>query len=81
MNDYIDQLSAPSTVPIEATIEELIEAGESADVEFKQTFRWDVNKGQPNKKMGEVIAKAVAAFANSDGGTLLIGVHDAKVSR
>jgi hypothetical protein len=81
MNDYIDQLSAPSTVPIEATIEELIEAGESADVEFKQTFRWDVNKGQPNKKMEEVIAKAVAAFANSDGGTLLIGVHDTKVSR
>jgi predicted HTH transcriptional regulator len=77
MNGYIDQLSAPPSAPIEATIEELVEAGESAEVEFKQTFRWDVNKGQPNKKMEEVIAKAVAAFANSDGGTLLIGVHDA----
>jgi hypothetical protein len=76
MNEYIDELSAPPSAPIEATVEELIEAGESADVEFKQTFRWDINKGQPNKKMEEVIAKAVAAFANSDGGTLLIGVHD-----
>ena len=26
--------------------------------------------------MEEVISKAVAAFTNSDGGTLLIGVHD-----
>jgi hypothetical protein len=77
MNDYIDQLGAPPQAPIEATIEELVEAGESAEVEFKQTFRWDVDKGQPNKKMEEVVAKAVAAFANSDGGTLLIGVHDA----
>jgi hypothetical protein len=76
LNDHIDSLSRSPSDPIEATIEELIEAGESADLEFKQTFRWDVDKGQPNKKMEEVIAKAVASFANSDGGTLLIGVHD-----
>ena len=57
-------------------VDELIEAGESAELEFKQTFRWDVALGQPSKKMEEVIAKAVAAFANSEGGTLLIGVHD-----
>jgi hypothetical protein len=67
INDHIDSLSRPPSSPIEATIEELIEAGESADLEFKQTFRWDVEKGQPNKKMEEVIAKAVASFANSDG--------------
>ncbi|WP_409190457.1 helix-turn-helix domain-containing protein [Bradyrhizobium sp. RDM4] len=76
INDHIDSLSRPPTSPIEATIEELIESGESADLEFKQTFRWDIDKGQPNKKMEEVIAKCVASFANSDGGTLLIGVHD-----
>jgi hypothetical protein len=76
INDHIDSLSRPPASPIEATIEELIEAGESADLEFKQTFRWDVEKGQPNKKMEEVVAKCVASFANSDGGTLLVGVHD-----
>ncbi len=78
INDHINSLSRPPSSPIEATIEELIEAGESADLEFKQTFRWDVEKGQPNKKMEEIIAKAVASFANSDGGTLLIGVHDSE---
>jgi hypothetical protein len=76
MNEHIATLSASPAVAVEATIEELIEAGESAELEFKQTFRWDVNKGNANKKMEEMIAKAVAAFANSDGGTLLIGVHD-----
>ena len=76
MNKYIDSLSHPPSSPVEVTIEELIEAGESADLEFKQTFRWDVEKGHANKKMEEVIAKAVASFANSDGGILLIGVHD-----
>ncbi|NBB51957.1 DUF262 domain-containing protein [Rhizobium sp. CRIBSB] len=76
INDHIDSLGGKSSETAEATIEELIESGESAELEFKQTFRWDVEKGHPNKKMEEAIAKAVAAFANSDGGTLLIGVHD-----
>ncbi|CAN7719221.1 GmrSD restriction endonuclease domain-containing protein [Mesorhizobium sp. LjRoot246] len=76
INAHLDSLGAKSTVAVEATIDELIESGESAELEFKQTFRWDVERGQPSKKMEEVIAKAVAAFTNSDGGTLLIGVHD-----
>lgn len=76
LNGHLASLSGPMLAPVEATVDELILAGESAELEFKQTFRWDVEKGQPNKKMEEAIAKAVAAFANSDGGTLLIGVHD-----
>lgn len=76
LNEHLSSLSAPAGVAVEATIEELIIAGESAELEFKQTLRWDVDKGQPSKKMEEAIAKAVAAFANTDGGTLLIGVHD-----
>ena len=76
MNQHLTSLSAPAAVAVEATIEELIVAGESAELEFKQTFRWDVDRGQPNKRMEEAIAKAIAAFANTDGGTLLVGVHD-----
>ncbi len=45
-------------------------------VEFKSTLRWDVKEGCLNKKLEEVIMKTVAAFANSQGGTLLIGVAD-----
>lgn len=76
LNDYIDSLGTTPDTPVQVTVDELIESGESGELEFKQTFRWDVNKGQVNKKLEEAIAKAVAAFANSDGGTLLIGVHD-----
>jgi hypothetical protein len=76
INDHIEQLAEAPSKPSEVTVEELIDAGESGELEFKETFRWDVDKGQVSKKMEEAIAKAIAAFANSDGGTLLIGVHD-----
>jgi len=58
------------------SIEDLIEEGESDELEFKSSLRWDVCDGCVNKKLEEVIIKTVAAFTNSDGGTLLIGVDD-----
>jgi len=45
-------------------IQELLQAGESETVEFKQSWTNDC-------------FKTLAAFANTDGGTLLIGVSDA----
>ncbi|WP_068113415.1 AlbA family DNA-binding domain-containing protein [Tropicimonas marinistellae] len=58
------------------SIPDLIAGGESARVEFKSSMRWDVRKGQPNKALEMVIAKTIAGFLNSKGGTLLIGVTD-----
>ena len=55
---------------------QLIEAGESERLEFKETLRWDVAGGLPNKKLEDVVVKTVAGFANGGGGTLLIGVAD-----
>ena len=63
-------------VEAEAEARALIEAGESKAVEFKATARWNVRDGKPDKTMEAVIVKTVAAFLNSDGGTLLIGVRD-----
>ncbi len=55
----------------------LVARGESAELEFKATYRWDVNLKQINKELEKVIAKTVAAYLNSEmGGTLLIGVED-----
>lgn len=45
-------------------------------LEFKSSLRWDYQFGKTNKKLEEVILKTIAAFANSNGGTLLIGVDD-----
>lgn len=66
------------TKPPEAaiTLEELIAEGEDDELEFKSSLRWDFEKLAPNKKLEDVIVKTVAAFANSQGGTLLIGVSD-----
>ncbi|MGB7441722.1 MAG: RNA-binding domain-containing protein, partial [Coleofasciculaceae cyanobacterium] len=55
----------------------LITQGESAQLEFKSSARWDMRENKQNKVMEEVILKAVAGFLNSyQGGTLLIGVDD-----
>ena len=59
-----------------APIAELMSAGESNRVEFKSSARWNLHTGARDDKMELVIAKTVAGFLNSDGGTLLIGVDD-----
>jgi hypothetical protein len=58
---------------------EIIEAGESARVEFKSTARHNLRTGQRDDRIEAVVAKTVAAFLNSSGGTLLVGVDDAGV--
>lgn len=54
----------------------LIAQGESAQLEFKSTARWNLKDSKKDRTMEEVILKTVAAFLNADGGTLLIGVED-----
>lgn len=58
------------------TVQELIAAGESADVEFKSSARFNRHTKQRDDRMEQTIAKTVAAFSNAQGGTLLIGVSD-----
>jgi|GEM_PF-171079 len=62
--------------PGDPEIATLLVAGESAQVEFKSSARWDLRENKKNPAMEQVILKTVAAFLNSDGGTLLLGVAD-----
>jgi len=57
-------------------LEEVIESGEHGFLEFKSTMRWNVREARQDKKMEEIILKSIAAFNNSEGGKLLIGVAD-----
>ncbi len=50
--------------------------GETREVEYKQTARWNVREQRRDKAMEEVIVKTVAGMLNDHGGTLLIGVTD-----
>lgn len=62
----------PRPSPLEAEIA----GGEHGRLEFKETLRWDVRQEKINKKLEDVVVKTIAAFANMEGGVLLIGVKD-----
>ncbi len=62
--------------PINEEVQELITAGESDTVEFKATLRYDLRTRSVNKKLEYAIAKTIAAFLNSEGGDLFIGIDD-----
>ncbi len=54
----------------------LLRQGENEQVEFKSTVRWDLRREKVNKALAQVVAKTIAALANHEGGSLLIGVDD-----
>ena len=76
LNKFVEGITVTVEVEAPAQIEEVISEGESDGLEFKSALRWDYKQGCFNKKLEDVIIKSVAAFANADGGTLLIGVDD-----
>ncbi|MCP4180695.1 MAG: ATP-binding protein [bacterium] len=61
---------------LEKSFPNLISGGESAVLEFKSSFRWDLKENKMNRNLENVIIKSIAGFMNADGGTLIIGVDD-----
>ncbi len=55
---------------------QLIANGESKTVEFKSTLRYCLRQNSPQKYVEHSAIKNLAAFLNSEGGTLFIGVDD-----
>jgi uncharacterized membrane protein YdbT with pleckstrin-like domain len=58
------------------SILDLVLEGEHSKLEFKQTFRWDTKQHATNKMLEKAVMKTLAAFMNSLGGNLVIGVSD-----
>ena len=57
--------------------EELIKRGESKTLEFKSTLRWSLREDrQDDRTVTFAVLKTIAAFLNTEGGDLLIGVAD-----
>ena len=54
----------------------MIAAGENSSQEFKSSLRTNLKTGKADKVIELAWLKSVAAFMNSEGGTLLIGVND-----
>jgi hypothetical protein len=55
---------------------ELIEEGENDKIEFKSTLRMNLHTNEIDRKLEYSVLKTLAAFLNSNGGTLLIGVSN-----
>jgi len=65
---------SPTSVP--TCLQELVQQGESATLEFKSTLQWDMVHRHTNKGLRLPVLKTVAAFLNSAGGTPVIGIED-----
>ena len=57
-------------------VKSFISGGESNRVEFKSTLRWNLKTDRSEKVIDKAWLKSVAAFLNSNGGVLLVGVGD-----
>jgi len=58
-------------------LQKYVTLGEGGEVEFKSTVRTHLKTGKVGKEIELAWLKAIVAFLNSDGGSLLIGVTDA----
>ena len=56
--------------------EELIKQGESKTLEFKSTLCWNLKEDRKDNRVTFAALKTIAAFLNTEGGDLLIGVAD-----
>lgn len=69
--------AVPNTAStIEPSVAELLADMETLRIEFKSTARVPLSSDVPEKVINEGVIKSVAAFMNSEGGTLGIGISD-----
>jgi uncharacterized protein with ParB-like and HNH nuclease domain len=77
LNYFLNNIAVTKqAVSAEIDLLDVIQSGEHDFVEFKSTMRWNIRENQVDKKMEEIILKTIAAFNNSQGGKLIIGVAD-----
>jgi len=59
-------------------VQSILKDDENRYLEFKSSLRWDYRQEKVNPELEKIIMKTIAAFGNTDGGILLIGVDDDK---
>lgn len=61
----------------ESELIDIISKGEGTGLEFKSTMRMNLHTGKAGKEIEIAWLKTVAAFLNTEGGIILLGVDDA----
>ena len=69
-------VSTPTSFTNNKPTPELIAAGENQHIEFKSSLLWDYHQQIANKALYLPVIKNIAAFMNSSGGIVIIGVDD-----
>ena len=59
-------------------LQDILSGTEDHNLEFKSSLRWDYKQSKVNPALEKSVMKTVAAFLNSKGGYLVIGVDDQK---
>ncbi|RME88414.1 MAG: hypothetical protein D6770_07045 [Anaerolineae bacterium] len=76
LNDFLNSLLVEREETQRRPVSELIAMGESSFIEFKSTLQWDLRQRKKNPALRHSVLKTIAAFLNTEGGTLIIGVED-----
>ncbi|MEI6532958.1 MAG: DUF262 domain-containing protein [Candidatus Roizmanbacteria bacterium] len=76
LNNFLTNITVTEQSYEEVPIEEIIVEGESSEMEFKSSLRWNYKEQKVDKALEQVIMKSVAGFNNCEGGMILIGVDD-----
>jgi hypothetical protein len=78
ISDAYEQLAkdGPAKTTELVSIADLVAKGEGTSIEFKGTLRTNLHTGEKDPRMEMGILKTIAAFLNSHGGTLVVGVMD-----
>lgn len=76
VDGFLHLTNGDTVVNGEDTFESRISKGEGMQVEFKATLRVNLHTKQSDAKIEHAALKTLAAFLNSKGGTLFIGVND-----
>lgn len=72
-----EKLSQHYGARVHRSAEEFIKQGESKTLEFKSTLRWNLKEDRKDdKQITHAALKTIAAFLNTEGGDLLLGVAD-----
>ena len=69
VTNYLRSIQQTST-------KEIISKGENDHIEFKSTLRWNLKADRKDPRITHAVLKTIAAFLNSAGGTLIVGVAD-----
>jgi len=70
--------SLPALPPLPQDLTEFLDREENENLEFKSTLRWDLRAAKVNRQLERMAMKTIAAFLNSGGGHLVLGVADGR---